>query len=174
MPDFFVNYGKGTWPTLRDPIQCTVDGRSGEVLQEDTLGRFQYASPVVVDINKDGYDDVVLSVNYVEEKFETKVPYNRLVVFDFHQHQVFRLNEPQEGINVSSTPWVGDLDNDGWLDLIYCVVQVKDNNSDHPKQITVHRLEKELYTPERIDWGAYMGSGYDGVFRGEKRVAPEL
>ena len=170
-PDFFVNYGKGTWPTLRDPVQLVVDGRSGVVVSEDTLGRFQYASPVVVDVNKDGYDDALLSVNYVAEKFETKVPHNRLVVFDVHQQRVFRLNEPQAGINVSSTPWVGDVDNDGWLDVVYCVVRVKDNNSDHPAQITVHRLEKEIYTPDRIDWGAYMGSAYDGVFRGE-RLAP--
>lgn len=173
-PDFFANYGKGVWPTLRDPIQFLVDGRSGTILREDTLGRFQYASPVVVDVNKDGYDDVLLSVNYVEERFEVKVPYNRLVVFDFHRQQVFRLNEPQQGINVSSTPWVGDLDGDGWLDLVYCVAQVVDNNSDHPKQLTVHRLEKEIYAPDRIEWGAYMGSGYDGVFQGVGRVEKAL
>ena len=167
-PDFFANYGKGVWPTLRDPIQFLVDGRSGTIVQEDTLGRFQYASPVVVDVNKDGYDDVLLSVNYVEQRFEVDVPYNRLVVFDFHRQQVFRYNEPQPGINVSSTPWVGDLDDDGWLDVVYCVMQVVDNNSDHPKRLTVHRLEKEIYTPEGIQWGAYMGSRYDGVFRGTR------
>ncbi len=165
-PDFFANYGKGVWPTLRDPIQFLVDGQSGRIVQEDTLGRFQYASPVVVDINKDGYDDVLLSVNYLEERFDVKVPYNRLVVFDFHQQQIFRFNEPLPGINVSSTPWIGDMDNDGWLDVVYCVMQVVDNKSDHPKQITIHRLEKELYTPDRIEWGAYMGSKYDGIFSG--------
>ncbi len=168
-PDFFANYGKGVWPTLRDPIQFLVDGRLGKIVQEDTLGRFQYASPVVVDINKDGYDDVLLSVNYVEQCFEVNVPYNRLVVFDFHQQQVLRFNEPEAGINVSSTPWVGDLDDDGWLDVVYCVAQVVDNNSDHPKHLTVHRLEKEIYVPDAIEWGAYMGSGYDGMFRGERR-----
>ena len=173
-PDLFINYGKGTWPTLRDPVQALIDGHSGAIVSEDTLGRFQYASPVVVDINKDGYDDALLSINYVEEKFETKVPYNRLVVFDFHQQQVFRLNEPQSGINVSSTPWVGDADGDGWLDVIYCVVQVKDNNSDHPARMTLHRLEKEIYTPERIDWGAYMGSSYNGIFRGKRPTSPSL
>ena len=174
IPDFFANYGKGVWPTLRDPIQFMVDGQSGKLMQEDTLGRFQYASPVVVDINKDGYDDVLLSVNYIEKKFDAKVPYNRLVIFDFHQQQIFRLNKPQRGINVSSTPWVGDVDDDGWLDIIYCVVQVEDNDSDHPKQISIHRLEKEIYTPDQIDWGAYMGSTYDGIFQGRRRTSSAL
>ncbi|MGB3851947.1 MAG: FG-GAP-like repeat-containing protein [Tunicatimonas sp.] len=165
-PDFFANYGKGVWPTLRDPVQFLVNGQSGAIVREDTLGRFQYASPVVADVNKDGYDDVLLSVNYLEERFDVKVPYNRLVVFDFHQQKIFRFNEPLPGINVSSTPWIGDMDDDGWLDVVYCVMQVVDNKSDHPKQITIHRLEKELYTPDRIEWGAYMGRKYDGVFSG--------
>ncbi|WKN42655.1 outer membrane protein assembly factor BamB family protein [Tunicatimonas pelagia] len=167
VPDFFANYGKGQWPILRDPIQFMVDGSNGQILYEDTLGRFQYASPVVVDINKDGFDDVLMSTNYVEEKFESKVPFNRLVVFDFHQQEVFRIHDPQEGINFSSTPWVGDVDNDGWLDIIYCVTQVRDNDSDHPARLNVHRLEKQIYAPDQVSWGAYMGSQYDGIFRSE-------
>lgn len=166
-PDFFANYGKGQWPILRDPVQFMVDGQTGNILYEDTLGRFQYASPVVADINKDGYEDVLLSINYIEEKFESKVPHNRLVVLDFHQQQVSRISTPQAGINVSSTPWVGDIDQDGWLDVTYCVAQVRDNDSDHPAQLTVHRLEKQILTPDRVYWGAYMGSHYDGIFRGQ-------
>ncbi|MGD1889394.1 MAG: PQQ-binding-like beta-propeller repeat protein [Cyclobacteriaceae bacterium] len=168
IPDFFANYGKGQWPTLRDPIQFMIDGRNGNILYEDTLGRFQYASPVVIDINKDGYDDVLMSTNYVEEKFESKVPLNRLVVFDFHQKEVFRFHNPQEGINFSSTPWVGDADDDGWEDIIYCVTRVRNNDSDHPAQLNVHRLEKQIYIPDQVSWGAYMGSRYDGIFLSER------
>ncbi len=174
IPDFFANYGKGQWPKLRDPIQFMVDGSNGNILFEDTLGRFQYASPVVADINRDGYDDVVMSTNYVEEKFESKVPFNRLVIFDFHQQKVFRLHDPQEGINFSSTPWVGDVDDDGWIDIIYCIAQVKDNDSDHPAQLNIHRLEKQLYAPDQISWGAYMGSQYDGIFLSRKPTITPL
>jgi outer membrane protein assembly factor BamB len=169
-PDFFANYGKGQWPTLRDPLQFMVDGQSGELLFEDSLGRFQYASAVVLDINKDNFDEVILSVNYLEEKFDTQVPYNRLVVFDFHQHQTYRLDEPQPGINVSSTPWVGDVDQDGWLDIIYCVSQVDPNNSDLPRQLTICRLEKQISLPSEVRWGSYMGSHYDGIFRGRTPI----
>ncbi len=168
VPDFFANYGKGQWPTLRDPIQFMVDGRNGNILYENSLGRFQYASPVVIDINKDGFDDVLMSTNYVEEKFESKVPSNRIVVFDFHQQEVFRFHDPQAGINFSSTPWVGDADNDGWIDIIYCATQVKNNDSDHPALLSIQRLEKQIYTSDIISWGAYMGSQYDGIFLSKK------
>jgi len=51
------------------------------------------------------------------------------------------------------------------LDLIYCEVQVDPNNSDLPRELTIHRLEKQIILPSVVKWGCYKGSNYDGIFR---------
>lgn len=63
IPDFFTNYGMGTWPNLRRSVQIMVNGRNGEVESMDTLGTFQFSTPVVADFNHDDYDDALLGVN---------------------------------------------------------------------------------------------------------------
>lgn len=165
IPDFFISYARGVWPQLDWSQQHMVDGRTGAVEFTDSLGFYQMTSPVAFDYDGDGWDEVLMSVNIQEIKnFYQKFFHTMLVVFDFQSGQILQFGPTFEGNNLSSTPWVGDLDNDGRLDIIYC----HGDNLRHTYTFDgfkVHRMATQFPIHGQIEWGAYQGSEYNGVFR---------
>jgi outer membrane protein assembly factor BamB len=84
VPDFFTSYAVGRWPDLGWSRQFMVDGRTGRIAFTDSLGLYQTASPVVLDYNGDGRDDVLLSVNFeARNALQQKRFYTMLVAVDF-------------------------------------------------------------------------------------------
>ena len=71
-----------------------------------------------------------------------------------------------EGNNLSSTPWIGDLDQDGRLDILYC-------HGDNLRQtytfdgIMIRRIATQFRLQKPILWGAYQGSNYNGIYRSD-------
>ncbi len=164
VPDFFLSFGRGVWPHLGWGIQQMIDGRTGEVLFTDSLGFYQNTSPLAVDITGDGLDEVVMSVNFQEiDEFYRKYFYNMLVYIDFATGDIQQISEIYPGNNLSSTPWVGDLDQDGKLDFIYCH-GTNDRHTYTFDGMKVRRLTTEIPVPDKISWGAYQGSEYNGIY----------
>jgi outer membrane protein assembly factor BamB len=123
-PDVFVNFGKGIWPDLIQCRQIAVDGTSGRLLFEDSLSFFSMSSPVTLDVNADGLEEALLSINFRVEKqfgegmsFSNEV-HNKLMAFDVVHQQALRLEIEMPGPNPAITPLLDDLDNDGKTDLI--------------------------------------------------------
>ena len=170
IPDFFASYAIGQWPNLGWSRQFMVNGRTGAVEFTDSLGLYQTSSPVVADVNHDGIDDAILSVNFqVIDEFEHAFYYTMLVVIDFKNDTITKLGDSFSGINLSSTPWIGDLDNDNLLDIIYC------HTTDSTRTYTfdgfqINRIATDIRIGSEIVWGAYMGSRYDGIFRPNKSL----
>jgi outer membrane protein assembly factor BamB len=163
IPDFFTNYGVGIWPDLNRSIQFMVDGGTGQIVFKDSLGTFQESTPVTVDYNGDGVDDAIFSVN--DHQRSTGYS-NRLMAIDFHRDTLYAVTPRTNGANVASTPWVGDMDDDGLLDIVYChEVNPFDLLSvTHKQGLKITRIMTEIPITKRVLWGAYMGSGYDGLF----------
>lgn len=171
VPDFFSTFSKGAWPDNRGSIQLAVDGKDGSILHTDTLGCFGYATGVSQDVNGDGFDDVLITVNdYVcnppgfaagtildTDKFSLRY-------FDVHNRKTLMITQPISGKNVSSTPWIGDLDHDGKLDVIY-VTQKNNFAVDKFRGMEIIRLSSDVRTAKPPTWGAYMGNDRSGVFR---------
>jgi outer membrane protein assembly factor BamB len=166
VPDFFSNYGVGIWPDLDKSMQLMVDGTTGNVLFRDSLGTFQESSPVTCDYNSDGYDDALYSVNYQNLNGFS----NQLVVIDFKNDSIYNAGPRHYGANVASTPWVGDMDKDGLLEIIYCnEINPFDLLSVSVKEgLKITKLETDVRVQQPLLWGSYMGSQYDGLFRGKK------
>jgi outer membrane protein assembly factor BamB len=167
VPDFFTNYGIGIWPDLNRSVQFMVNGKTGQIAFRDSLGTFQESSPVTCDYNQDGYDDALFSVN----NQRTSGYDNELMVIDFHNDTIYRIGPPQYGANVASTPWVGDMDQDGYLDIVHCNEM---NPFDllsvtYKEGLKISKQKTRIPIQEPLSWGAYMGSYYDGVFRLRKR-----
>jgi outer membrane protein assembly factor BamB len=163
-PDFFVSYAVGVWPKLEWSRQVMVDGVNGKINFIDSLGFYQTSTPVVMDLDNNGLDDAILSVNIHSfnevNKRELK---NMLVAIGFERHEVIPISETLLGSNISTTPWIGDMDNDGMLDIVYC------HSTDPNKPYTfdglqVNRLVTQIPIKKKIKWGSYMGSNYDGIF----------
>ncbi|MEM7574327.1 MAG: PQQ-binding-like beta-propeller repeat protein [Bacteroidota bacterium] len=120
--DFFVSFGKGAWPNTDYTIHLLVDGSTGAIVSVDTLGSFQYASPVVADFNKDGKSDALICVNEIMLDINLidtqEYRLNNFYVFPEGRDPVYTLIDAQVGTNLGSTPLLSDLDHDGNLDLI--------------------------------------------------------
>ncbi|RRA99156.1 outer membrane protein assembly factor BamB family protein [Larkinella rosea] len=167
VPDFFTNYGIGTWPQLNRSVQLMVDGKTGQIAFQDSLGSFQESTPLAFDHNQDGFDDALFSLNY--NRLSTIS--NQLLVIDFHNDTTYQIGKRQFGANVASTPWLGDLDADGLLDLVYCheTNPVDLLSISQKKGLKINKLKLAVPTSKNRVWGAYMGSDHDGIFRGKRK-----
>jgi hypothetical protein len=165
IPDFFVSYAVGKWPNLEWSRQILVDGKTGEVLYTDSLGFYQTSTPVVLDIDGDGQDEAILSVNiHIYDELNRRTLNNMIVSLNFKTNELTQLSETNRGSNISTTPWIGDIDNDGLLDIIYCH-GTNVNESYTFDGMQVNRIATKIPIRAEIKWGSYMGSDYDGVFK---------
>jgi hypothetical protein len=89
--------------------------------------------------------------------------YNDLAIIDFSKKETTKLDLNYEGNNLSSTPWVGDLDGNGFLDIIYIHgINIKQTYTFDGFQI--NRIDTDIPITQKVKWGSYMGSNYNGVY----------
>lgn len=165
VPDFFVSFARGIWPELHYTRQFMINGSSGEIEYVDSLGFYQTSSPVVADLDNDGWDEVLQGVNFQTNEEGRRVFKNMLVSVDFQEeNKVNQLTRSLEGHNVASTPWMGDMDGNGTLEVIFL------HSTNKYKTYTfdgfqINKWSTEFKVSGNVRWGSYMGSNYDGVFR---------
>ena len=165
VPDFFVSYAQGVWPDLDWTKQFMVNGANGKIEFKDSLGFYQTITPVIANFDDDDLDEALVVVNYqIIDEFNLKYYNNMLLVIDFTNNELIDLGINNEGHNMSSTPWIGDMDNNGFLDIVFA-------HGTNPKKtysfdgIQVNRIITTIPVKSEIKCGAYMGSNYNGVFR---------
>ena len=166
-PDIFISYGEGIWPNIEWGIQKMIDGKTGKVEYTNDLGFYQSSSPIAVDLNGDGRDEVMMSLNFLsQDTFGLRIVQNALVGVEFESNEVLYLSPVEMGSNLATTPWVGDLDDDGFLDFVY-------SHGTNPRNynfdgIKIHRIVTQIPVYKELQWSAYQGSNYNGIFIGGK------
>jgi outer membrane protein assembly factor BamB len=168
VPDFFTFLSKGQWPNSTGSLQILLDGKTGKVEYMDSLGCTGFSSPVVYDIDNDGRDEAIISINEFDCKlgFTGESPRqmeNRLVAINFRSRKIQTIDQQVGFKNIFTTPWIGDLDDDGYLDIVHC------QYFHHSYLLSfvgmrVKRIALPIKMREPVRWGAYMGSRGDGVF----------
>ena len=105
-----------------------------------------------------------MSVNYhAYDDNGQRSNHNLLAIVDFVEKKMVELNVKNDGHNISSTPWIGDLDQNGYLDIVYC-------HGTNPTEtysfdgMQVNRIDTNVPMYSPIKWGAYMGSEYNGIY----------
>ena len=63
VPDFFTFISKGQWPNSTGTMQILLNGKTGNVEYIDSIGCAGFSCPVVYDLDGDGRDEAIISVN---------------------------------------------------------------------------------------------------------------
>ncbi|RDC62458.1 outer membrane protein assembly factor BamB family protein [Adhaeribacter pallidiroseus] len=168
IPDFFTFVSKGAWPSNTGTRQILLDGKNGKIAYQNALGCSGFSSPVVYDLNHDGQDEVILSINEYDCNRsllnQTSFPIeNKLLAIDFKHNSINPIDQTKGFKNIFSTPWLGDLDQDGYLDIVHCQYY---NHSDLLSFLgmRIKRIDTPIQIKEKPVWGSYMGSNGNGVF----------
>ncbi|MEY3728255.1 MAG: hypothetical protein RL098_1732, partial [Bacteroidota bacterium] len=150
VPDVFLSLSKGTSSSYTDYYQVLLDGATGQEVRKDSIGELQFASGNAIDLNNDGRDEAILSVNYLQGGSWK----HRLEVFNFVANTITPLTPFQSGVNIGSTPLFTNLDNDAALDLVY-VVKKDSLNPMGWKGVYLNRVELAAIFPNAgLAWGS--------------------
>lgn len=168
-PDFFTFVSKGVWPQSKGSVQILIDGQKGAIVYRDSIGCAGFSSPVAYDLTHDGLDEVILSVNQYDcdrgYTDATKLNIeNKLIAINFKNHQVQVIEQLQGFKNIFSTPYIGDLDHDGYLDIVNSQFYSQSPNLLAFLGMRIKRVSTSIKIGNPVKWGGYMGSKGDGRY----------
>ncbi len=163
-PDFFASFSQGSWPKNTNTIQVIADGIDGSILYLDTLGCTGFSTALSYDLNNDGSVEFLWNVNeYNCQGFFPGVSMYRMLVLDYRNDQLWEWIPQVNAKNVASTPWLGDVDDNGTLDLILCM-QSNFGDIGSFYGIEMVRMNLEANASQIRRWSSYLGSNYDGIY----------
>lgn len=169
VPDFFTFVSKGQWPNSTGSLQIMLDGKDGRIAFMDSIGCTGFSSPVVSDLDHDGIDEAIISINEYDCTlgFTGKTPAmieNKLIAITFRSRSIQIIDQSKGFKNIFSTPWIGDLDDDGYLDVVHCQYFHATDLLNF-LGMRIKRIATPIKMREDLQWGSYMGTRGDGVFR---------
>ena len=158
-PDIFCVLYKGVAPSYSDYYQVMLDGSSGNVVYKDSIGSIHFVSGNAVDLNGDGRDEAIISLNNVQGSF-----HHQLKAINFQTNTTTNLTGNEAGSNIGSTPLIDDINNDQLLDIVYAY-RADSINPMGNKGMYVKKLTTSISVPAHgLAWGSYMGTHYDGQY----------
>jgi outer membrane protein assembly factor BamB len=162
--DVFVNYAKGAYPFYYSTFQYLINGKTGKIAKQYNGKGFTYASPLVADLDNNGTDEVVLIQNKNNMIANKAKPYYQLEVFDFAKNKQYQIGSQVNGACFASTPWLGDLDKDGKLDIVFsgspAIISDYPGYTTYEKPVVSLQIRREKlqdYLSKSVKWGNYMG-----------------
>ncbi|HEY8510451.1 MAG TPA: hypothetical protein VIL31_00740 [Cyclobacteriaceae bacterium] len=172
-PDLFTFVSKGEWPNNTGTIEVMLNGKNGEIAFTREMGCTGFSSPVVYDLDGDGVDEAIISINEFDCSLgfvEETIPQikNRLIAVDFRRGSIRPIDESQGFKNIFTTPWIGDIEGDGYLDIVYCQYYSRGG-----LLVFQGMRMRRVATPVKVKsppiWGAYRGTAGNGIFPVEGR-----
>jgi len=120
-PDVFGIFTRPHWSKAPgQALQVLIDGASGTVEIVDSIGCGGMHSAVAFDRNGDGREEVLFSnQSYRLQQPDFLKTVHALRVLDFGQGRSREFYPMEYAKNLAATPWLGDLDGDGALDIVF-------------------------------------------------------
>lgn len=162
--DFFGFFTKGSWPENNGIEEFVLNGKDGSVLYRDSIGYIGFSSPVSFQADNDRQNEVLIHINYDTGKGDYSKNRSQLILYDFPGFKKIDVDESHDLKNISTTPWVGDLDQDGKMDVITCYLK-NTRKADEVMGMFISRLKSGWPAGIPI-WGGYMGTYGDGSCAG--------
>jgi hypothetical protein len=170
IPDIFAVMDVGVWPNYSNAVQIAIDGSNGEITYRDSIGCFMVSSPVVYDLDNKGLDEIIMSVNQfdcniriTEDTLSPATIENQLLAINLVTQTTQLIDQTSGFKNVFSTPWVGDIDGDKYLDFVYCQY-FNPNNFQRFLGMSVKRVSTPVRMRKAVRWGEYLGNNRNGIF----------
>ncbi len=166
--DIITSYGYGPWPDTEFTSNVLIDGRDGTIVYKDSLGTFQYASPIAYDLDNNKVDDVIIATNHPikttlpNTSYPTTFLGNDLSIHNFMKNQSTLIRPTKIGSNLGSTPLLTDIDNDGYLDIISCYMTDSKNFYSFSK-MAIERIELKYKREAPFNWNSYMGVATNAI-----------
>jgi len=165
IPDCFAHLSKGVWPENIGTYQLMIDGKDGSILKQESKGCTGFYSPICFDFDNDEREEVLLSFNdYTCGALNLIRSNHAFLLFDYQKESSEIFIQPEKAKNISSTPWIGDMDKDGLLDIVYCL-QANHHQIYSFHDIAVMRYKTRIPIKKSPTWGAYMGNQYNSIFQ---------
>jgi outer membrane protein assembly factor BamB len=170
IPDFFTFVSKGIWPDSKGSVQIMIDGATGKIEYQNTLGCTGFSSAVVYDLNSDGSDEAIISINEYdcEKGFvgnDSRKVTNKLLAIDFTTKKIQTIEETLQFKNIFSTPLLADIDHDKYLDIIHCQYYSAVPDPLLFMGMQIKRISTHVKIDKPITWGKYMGTNGDGLYK---------
>jgi outer membrane protein assembly factor BamB len=158
VPDVFAVFLHGTFPDYISAERVLLSGGDGDMLWQGETGDFAMAGDVAIDLDGDGIDEVIFNANTLRDPLTGRPADQQLHVIDTARHQARAWGMPL-GALAAGSPWVGDLDADGCLDLLMPRHLSEPGISDG----LLTRFRVAASVPATISWGGYFGTRFDSV-----------
>lgn len=155
VPDVFAVFLRGVFPDYSTAVRTLVSGRDGTILWQGEAGDFSMAGDVAVDLNGDGIDEIIFSTNDTTAEEGSQ---QQLYLLDTKRREA-RPWGPPLGATLPASPWAGDLDADGCLDLVVSRVTGEGDLT----QGGLTRFLVSAPVPPRISWSGYLGTDFDSI-----------
>lgn len=119
VPDIFAVYSLGPgWPFYHSYLLVALDGKDGQIFWQDTMHYYQFAEPNILDINGDGYDEILIQLNH-DIGFSTLKYRNQLFAIDIHSNTIQPIGFQYFGLNLFSKAAIAHMDNDPEPEIIF-------------------------------------------------------
>lgn len=157
----FVSHGQ--FPEYAADTLVWIDGESGELIHRREFAPFQYkaATPLVLEVNGDRYDEVFVNLNSATHPFDPEARHE-LVLLDGGPDKRVLVSREIAGFSMS-TPSIVDLDGDETLDVF------------HLGGGRIYRFELRLNSPwwkpsssPIVRWGEFRGTNATGIMTYER------
>ncbi len=154
--DIFINGALGQWPQNTGSKQFFMDGKDGSVIKTYEIGCSGFSSPLTMNVDSDKLDEALLYINDFDcRRYNTMFNLTSMYIFGVDTMSQFDKTS-MFGKNISSTPWIGDLDGDKKLDMISVIAE---NTKVFHEFLGFKVIRNEYdFNPENlIKWPSYMG-----------------
>ena len=170
VPDIFTFVSKGKWPWNTGSYQIMLDGLTGKLEYIDSIGCPRVSSPVAYDLNDDGIDEVIFSLDSFEcNGFTSRPPkslLSKLIAINFKDKKIIPIDQNDKFKNVFTTPLLEDIDGDQYLDIIHAYyTHAEDLGILIFDGMNIKRTSTPFKMTRPLKWGAYMGRNGEGIFR---------
>ncbi len=158
--DLLGFFTKGAWPHNNGIVEFVLNGEDGSILFQDTIGSIGFSSPISFQADEDKEHEVLIHINFSNGRSndfsKTK---SQLILYDFPGFKRIAIDTAHDFKNISTTPWVGDLDGDHKLEIITCYLK-NTVKADEVLGMYISRFNTNWQATMPV-WGAYMGTQGD-------------